>query len=131
MAYAVTLERGPDMFIVKKKIKGRTYNYLVESKRYTDAKGRSRVKRVHLAYLGQALKDVERTMRETIEDAYANATGARKRKLARFRYPSDIMNDSVLWAEELAYKRHRRLEAPRRDVVRVLPHLPTQMLPDA
>jgi hypothetical protein len=59
------------MFIRKKTIHGKTYHYLVESVRTGEG-----VRQKVLAYLGT---------HDNVEDAYNAATGAQKRKLAKFR----------------------------------------------
>ena len=59
------------MFIRKKKIDGKTYHYLVKSVRVN---GKPMQKA--LAYLG---------VHDSVESAYKNATGAQRRKLAKFR----------------------------------------------
>jgi hypothetical protein len=59
------------VFIRKKTIKGQTYHYLCKSVR-VNGKVRQKV----LAYLGT---------HDNVEDAYKTATGAQRRKLAKYR----------------------------------------------
>jgi hypothetical protein len=59
------------MYIRKKTIKGREYHYLVESVRVGDC-----VQQKVLAYLGT---------HDNVESAYKAATGAQRRKLAKYR----------------------------------------------
>lgn len=59
------------MFIRKKTIGGKTYHYLVKAVRSGD-----KVQQKVLAYLGAL---------DNVESAYKNATGAQRRKLAKFR----------------------------------------------
>src|SRR5579885_3155798 len=108
------------MFIRTKKIGGKDYNYLVESRRVT-VKGKSKVKQVVLAYLGQY---------SNVYDAWVAASGKRRAKLARYLTPEDVNNDAIERAAEREYKRREGIRAMRRaEVKRFLPRLPEEYLP--
>jgi hypothetical protein len=97
---------------------GKVYHYLVEG--YRDKKGKAQ-QRI-LAYLGEF---------DNVFDAWMNASGKRRGKLARYLDPADICNDAIERLAEREYKRRQQQNAPRRDIKRLLPHLPNRMLPDA
>ena len=101
------------MFIKKKTIRGHIYNYLCKSVRVTE-NGKTRIKQVHLAYLGKF---------ERVEDAWMNASGKRKAKLAKYRDPQDVNNEAQQSrAEDMAEREYRRKlkEKIRREVIKEL-----------
>lgn len=101
-------------FVRKKVIKGVVRHYLVQNKRVKDRKtGKSKVKQEVIAYLG---------VYETVEDAYHNATGKRRRKLERYRKPEDRANDAAMEAIAKEYQRKMR-ELSKQEVEAMLPHL--------
>jgi len=86
-------------FIRKKTINGKTYHYLVESRR-VDGKPRQRV----IAYLGEW---------DTVEDAYVMSTGTTRRVLKRYRDPKDVqaeLQDEARVAANVA--RHKARSNP-------------------
>jgi len=98
------------MFIRKKKIGGKDRHYLVKSV-WRGGKPRQKV----LAYLGQF---------DSVEDAWMNATGKRRKKLEQYRRPEDRMNDELEQLAQREYERQRR-EAPPEVLKLLLPHLHT------
>ncbi|MBZ5723339.1 MAG: hypothetical protein LAO03_23635 [Acidobacteriia bacterium] len=101
-------------FVRKKNIKGTVQHYLVQNKRVRDKKtGKSKVKQEVLAYLGKY---------DSVEDAWMNATGKRRRKLERYRKPEDRANDAAM--EQLARDYQRKMrELSKQEVEAMLPHL--------
>jgi hypothetical protein len=101
----------PNMFVRSKLVRGSTYHYLVENVR-VKGKVRQRV----LAYLGAF---------DSLEDAWVNASGKRRARLARFRDPADVCNDQILWEQNRQYKYERRgWSAPTSAIYALLPKLP-------
>lgn len=100
------------MFVRSKVRKGGAYHYLV-----TNVRVEGRVRQKVVCYLGRY---------DCIEDAYANAVGARRARLARFRDAADIHNDHVLWLQERQYRRDQRRgwSAPESALRLLLPTLP-------
>ena len=94
-------------FVRKKNIKGTVQHYLVQNKRVRDKKtGKSKVKQEVLAYLGKY---------DSVEDAWMNATGKRRRKLERYRKPEDRANDAAMEVLARDYQRRMR-EASKQEI---------------
>jgi hypothetical protein len=100
-------------FVREKVIKGVVRHYLVQNKRVKDRKaGSSKVKQQVIAYLG---------FHETVEDAYHNATGKRRRKLEKYRKPEYKANDAAM--EAIAREYQRKMREASKGIETALPHL--------
>jgi hypothetical protein len=92
-------------------IGGKPRHYLCQSVRRN-----GRPRQVVLAYLGQF---------DNIEDAYANATGRRRSKLAKYRNPVDVINEKIEAenVSRLQREYNAKMRASREAVRALLPRL--------
>jgi hypothetical protein len=96
------------VFVRTKVIAGKPRYYLCKSVR-RDGMPRQ----VVLAYLGQF---------DNVEDAYANASGRRRSKLAKYRNPADVINERIE-AERYRQQRATLVQASREAIQATLPRL--------